>query len=218
MTRSPADRPVRRAYKFIFWVAICYAIVTPIWWWLSPAYSVALCEAANVVFKLNLFSDDEMTYSYVDGKVTAEVIFLLTRLNDAYDLKIAARPSWDGRLHHFSFTIWAALVLATPFGNWRKKLLTFTVGWVLVFGSQLFALFVETLCEKSAFLRNAEMFQEYRLPATEDWLLTSGGLFFLMVGNKVLPIVLWLVMGFPALLRPSEKKKAAGNVTQISPA
>lgn len=192
---------MRRAYKFVLLVLLIYALVTPIWWWLSPVYSRALCSAANCMFQFNLLSSDEMVYSYENGSITGEITFLLTTLADGREARVAARPVWEARLHHFSFTIWAALLLATPFGNWKKKLLYFFLGWAIVFAGQLFALFVETLSEKSLFLQSEQMFQQYRLAAIEEYILNWGGMFFLLVGNKLLPLVLWFLWGLPYLLR-----------------
>ncbi len=212
MTKSSAEKPLSRLYRFIFLVALFYALVTPVWWVMSPVYSRVLCSAANFAFQFNILSSDKTTYSYDNGKITGEVTFVIGKMSNGSEVKIAARPVWEARLHHFSFTIWAALILATPFGNWKKKAVVFILGWSVVFAGQLFSLFVETLSEKSLFLQGSDMFANFRLSDTEEYILSWGGRFFLLVGNKLLPMILWFFVGLPALLKSSGARRLSARL------
>lgn len=196
-------------------VALFYAIITPIWWWLSPFYSRALCSAADFIFQLNLLSSDDMTYTYSDGKINGEVVFVVGQVEGGYDVRIAARPVWEGRLFHFSFTVWAALLLASPFKDWRRKLLILLLGWLILFAGQLFSLFIETLSEKSLFLQSSETFARFRLPASDEYLLKWGGRFFLLVGSKLLPLLLWFIWGLPQLLRSPAERVSKADATAV---
>jgi hypothetical protein len=201
MTKSSGRQPLKRAYRFILVVALVYIIFTPIWWLVTPTYSKAHCVAANWLFNLDIISDDALTFTYEGGEIRGEIIFRFVRPYDNHRFKASASETCGSGSVHFGIVIWGALLAATPFTSSRKKLLFFFAGWALLFASQLFALYLQMLFNKSLSLQHLEPTYQSRLPETVEYVFDWGGNFYVLLGNRLLPIVLWLIVGLPALIR-----------------
>jgi hypothetical protein len=205
MTKSSNEQNRRRLYRFLLLLALAYAVVTPIWWLISPWYSQALCLTGNVILDGLPLSGDALDYSYADGEIRCNIEFSAINPEKNQQLRLRAKPLWDGRLLHFSFTIWVALILATPYSDYKKKLKFFLIGWAIVMIGQIAALYLQTLEAKARTLQKLAELEGYELPALQQYLLAWGGRFFMRIGNKLLPIVVWLVVGLPVLIRFRKK-------------
>jgi hypothetical protein len=207
-TKSSARRPLRRAYRFILIVALVYVVFTPIWWLVTPLYSELHCIAANWAFNLNILSDDELTYTYEDGEIVGRIIFRFVRPYDNHRFKASAKETCGSGRVHFGVVIWGALLAATPFGNFRRKLIYFLGGWILLFVSQLEGLYLQVLFSKALTLQHLEPTYQSRLPAIVEYIFDWGGQFYVLIGNKLLPILFWLIVGLPFLIKGGAESKA----------
>jgi hypothetical protein len=57
------------------------------------------------------------------------------------------------------------------------------------------------LLYRSVTLQYLEPTYHSRLPAAAEYLFDWGGNFYVLLGNKLLPITLWLIVGLPHLVR-----------------
>ncbi len=207
-TKSSTDRPLRKAYRFILIVALVYVLFTPVWWMVTPLYSKLHCTVANQVFNIGLLSDDEVSFTYEDGEIEGEIIFRFTRPTDNRRFKASASETCGSGRVHFGIVIWGALLIATPFRNVKKKSLYFIGGWILLFIGQLWAIYLQVLLNKSLSLQHLESEYHSRLPSIVEYMFEWGGNFYVLLGNKLMPIVLWLIVGLPILIRMKEKQRA----------
>lgn len=200
-TKSSDRRPLRKAYRFILTVAAVYIVATPLWWLVTPGYSKAHCVAANWMFNLDIISDDELDFTYEDGEIEGRIVFRFVRPSDNHRFKAQASETCGSGRVHFGIVIWGALLIATPLGSLRKKLIYFFLGWALLFVSELFALYLQVLFNKSLTLQHLEPTYQSRLPAIVEYLFDWGGNFYVLLGNKLIPIVFWLIIGLPVLIK-----------------
>lgn len=110
---------------------------------------------------------------------------------------LAAGVAWSARIFQFSFAIWIALILATPFANWKKKAAYFLLGSVVILGGQLFDMYLQSAYGKLEALKILQASGEYALGQSEEYLLTWSHVFSLRIWKDLLPVVLWLLLGLP---------------------
>ena len=198
---------MRRVYRFFFVMILCWVVILPIWNWLSPYYGKSLAVVASAIFQKNPFNDYELSYRFEKISIISNIYFSVTRISDGQKEYFEGSPSWDGRRFHFSFTIWAALMLATPFERkWGRKLLLFMIGWAAVFFGQLLSLFFQTFHQNLFFLQTLAPTQYYP-PSTSVYLFILIGRYALLLGGMVIPFGVWLFVGFPQLKRIIEGSK-----------
>jgi hypothetical protein len=149
-----------------------------------------------------------LTFTYEDGEIVGRIIFRFIRPYDNHRFKASAEETCGSGRVHFGVVIWGALLAATPFGNLRKKLVYFLIGWVLLFVSQLEGLYLQVLFNKALTLQHLEPTYQSRLPAIVEYIFDWGGQFYVLIGNKLLPILFWLIVGLPFLIRRSSKSRA----------
>ncbi|MFH2057203.1 MAG: exosortase H-associated membrane protein [bacterium] len=206
MTKSSKDTQRRRLYRFLLLLALAYAVVTPIWWLISPWYSQVLCFAGNTLLDGLPFTGDALDYSYENGQIKCSIEFNAVNPQKNKQLRLRAEPFWEGRLLHFGFSIWVALILATPCRSYKVRARLFLIGWGVLFVGQLAALYLQTLEAKARTLQQLAELEGYELPGLQQYLLAWGGRFFMRIGNKLLPIVVWLIIGLPSMIRLDRKK------------
>lgn len=191
---------MRRVYRFILIMTLCWVLVLPVWVWISPYYGKLLAVTGNVVFHKNPLNDYEISYRFEKISIIAHLYFNVTRISDGSKVLFQGSPSWDSRRFHFGFTIWTALLLATPFDRrWGKKATCFFVGWAVIFVTQLFGLFFQTLHHNLLFLESLAAQKQYLSPTGYDYFLGWIGRYMVLIGTATLPIIVWLFIGVPKL-------------------
>lgn len=184
----------------IFWI-----VALLVWSAVSPWYNLVLAKAATFVFHKVPFFDCQVTYHSERNSIKAHTFFSVRKAPDGAKEYYEGDPSWDGRRFHFSFTVWTALLLATPFGgNWRRKSLWFIVGWVAVFLTQLLGLYLQTIHHNMLFFKTLLSTGRYMQPSGFEIALAFAGRYFLLIGNILFPLLIWLPIGTESLRVPTD--------------
>jgi hypothetical protein len=195
--------------------AIWWVVLLLLWLWVSPVYSQLLVAIGNVIFQTNPFNHDEMVFGSQDRCIKSDVYFDIRNLTTGEAGRGHFKFSADAERFHFNITIFLALFLATPFdGQIGKKFLYILVGWLVLLMTQSLDLFLQTQDNKLVnFGRMAQAQNLQPLAAIDHW-LSWAGRYFLLVGNIVIPLLLWLFAGIPRL----KSKVVANNDHLESPA
>jgi hypothetical protein len=191
-----------KMYRFLLLVAVFWLAVLPLWLWLSPYYGHLLAGTANILFHRNIVNNDEISFRDQDRCIKSDIHFDITKASTGQVGRGHLKFSVDAERFHFNFTVWIALMLATPFERRIKgTAVCFLLGWLVLLGGQSLDLFLQTQDDKlNNFWRLAQ--QEGLAPLdSASHLLGWAGRYFLHIGNVVLPIVIWLFVGIPRLSR-----------------
>ncbi len=200
MTRSSDVTPLRRVYRFLLLVVIWWIVALFAWNLISPLYGRLLAVSTDAVLHKNPLIDCEVSYRFDKISIIAHTYFSVRQAPDGQKVYYQGDPSWDGRRFHFSFTIWMSLLLATPFsGDWRRKIVLFLVGWGILFITQAVGLFLQTIHQNMMFVRTLMPSGKYLQPTAMELILAFAGRYFLLIGNFVFPILIWLPAGVSRL-------------------
>jgi hypothetical protein len=200
MTRSLVADPRRRIYKFLLLVTLFWIVSLLVWNLISPWYGSALAKVTGFAFHTNPLIDCEVSYRFEKISIIAYTYFSVRQAPDGQKEYYKGNPSWDGRRFHFSFTVWTALLLATPFdGRWRRKILWFLAGWAIIFVTQILGLFLQTIHQNMLFVRTLMPSGKYLEPAAMELILAFAGRYFLLIGSVLFPLLVWLPIGVSRL-------------------
>lgn len=200
MTKSLIADRRQQVYKFLLWVTIFWVVGLLVWNLISPWYGRVLARATTSILNKNPLIDCEVSYRFEQISIKAHTYFSVRKAPDGAKEYYEGDPSWDGRRFHFSFTVWIALLLATPFDwQWKKKLLWFLVGWLVIFATQVLGLFLQTVHQNMLFVKTLLMSGGYLQPTSTELTLAFGGRYFLLIGNVLFPLLIWLPIGIERL-------------------
>ncbi len=208
------------AYKFLLRLAGIWVLILPVWLLVvTPHYGKLLTGAANRIVRADVLSRDEVRYEYVHPCVKGTIEFDVQDRVAARTGRGSLRFTMDGERFQFSLTVWAALLLATPFGGqWGRKLAYFALGAVIVFLVQGLDLYLQTAEEKLTYMDSVEFRRLYLPPGFYDRFLGFCGRYFLLVGYVAAPIALWITFGPSYLRQAANLDIAAGGRNQRSQA
>jgi hypothetical protein len=185
----------------ILWIASL-----PVWNFISPWYGDALAKVTGFAFHTNPLVDCEISYRFEKISIIAETYFSVRQAPDGQKQYYEGSPSWDGRRFHFSFTVWVALLMATPFaGRWRRKIFWFLVGWGIIFVTQIIGLFLQTIHQNMLFVRTLMPSGKYLQPTAMELVLAFAGRYFMLIGNILFPLLVWLPIGVSCLKSTSSE-------------
>jgi hypothetical protein len=200
MTRSLVVNPRRRIYRFLLLVTLFWIVSLLVWNLISPLYGSALARVTGFAFHMNPLIDCEVSYRFEKISIIAHTYFSIRVAPDGRKEYYEGNPSWDSRRFHFSFTVWMALLLATPFdGRWKRKILWFLVGWAIIFVTQIVGLFLQTIYQNMLFVRTLMPSGKYLEPAAMELILAFAGRYFLLIGSVLFPLLVWLPIGVSRL-------------------
>jgi hypothetical protein len=170
------------------------------WNLMSPLYGRLLASITSAVLHKNPLTDCGVSYRFEKDRIIAHTYFSVRLAPDGQKDYFEGDPSWDGRRFHFSFTVWMALLLATPFDrNWKKKLLLFILGWEIILVTQILGLFLQTMHQNLLFIRSLLATGKYLCPNAMELTLAFAGRYFLLIGNILFPLLVWLPIGVSRL-------------------
>ncbi len=173
---------------------------------LAPYYSRMLCAVANVVSGYNPITGDTRRYEFDEGNIKGHIEFTIRTRSQPSGRRMPVGLIWGSRLAHFSLPIWVALILATPVGGWRRKLVYLFLGWLIVLAGQILGLYMQTMLGKLAVLDKLARQGEYHITKTEQYLLIWEYVFSLRFGATLVPILTWMVIGLPRLIKPRKRE------------
>jgi hypothetical protein len=217
MRRSLAVTQNRRTRKFLFWVIVFWVVSLFIWGSITPRYGQLMAAVANTLVHKLPFSDCEVSYKADGSNIKAHTYFSVRKAADGSQEYYEGDPGWDARRFNFSFTVWFALALATPWRRkWWRKAVWFMLGWAVIFVTQVLSLYLQTIHQNMLFVRTLLGTGLYLQPSTLEIVLAFAGRYSLLIGNVLFPLLVWLPVGIAHLGCSNEESFSTSAVTQCS--
>lgn len=181
-------------------VTVWWIVALLVWNAISPWYGQVLASAGTAILNKNPLTHTQITFRSEKTNIKADAYFTLRQAPDGETVLIEGSPSWDGRQSHFSFTVWMALIMATPFGGyWTRKLRWFVGGWAVVFLTQVLYMFLQVVHQNFAYVETQMSSGQFLPPSGVEIGMAAAARYLLLVGNVLFPLLVWLPIGVSRL-------------------